>query len=212
MRQLLLAIALAMLLWPVMALAQSCDNIIVEETLSPGAEAWVSVQPCPTCIKVETSCSSGDGIRVYGNGLFLGECGGALGTFYARGALSSTLTLLNAGDVTSTAQITVTCDATASGQSDPPLPTPTPWLIPTPTPPEGGYQGQGANPSFLAIDLGGDPTDPASPSGQWLGYGKDTVSLINGGNLLYIVGGILSAGMVLSWAIDQVKNPKTWGG
>jgi len=196
---------------PVPSAPQPCNNIFLEQQLEPGGEAWLDIQPCPTCIEVETVCSNGDGIRLYGNGLFLGECGDALGTFYARGALSSTLTLLNAGDVTATAQITVTCDSSASGQSNPPFPTPTPWLIPTPTAPISGYAGQGSNPAFLALDLGGDPTDPGSPAGQWLGYGQDTVSLINGGNLLYIVGGILTASMVLAWAIDQVKSPRKWG-
>lgn len=42
----------------------------------------------------------------------------------------------------------------------------------------------------------------------WLGIGKDTVSLVNGGNLLYVIAAIGVAGMVLGWAIEKIKHPE----
>jgi hypothetical protein len=35
------------------------------------------------------------------------------------------------------------------------------------------------------------------------GYAEDTVDLVNQGNLLYITGAIMSAGMILVWAITR---------
>ena len=56
--------------------------------------------------------------------------------------------------------------------------------------------------------FGGSLNDQASAINTWLGYAEDTVNLVNQGNLLYIVGAILSAGMILGWAINTLKNPK----
>ncbi|MCD4737782.1 MAG: hypothetical protein K8R89_00790 [Anaerolineae bacterium] len=191
---------------PAPSAPQACNSIVLTETLSPESERWIDIQPCDTCIEATVECSSTAEVHVYGNGLFLGECGSVLTSFYTRGALSSTLTLLNTAAITTTAQLNITCDSVFGGQSDP-LPTPTIWLIPTPT--TNPYQGQG-DPPLLGIDFGGDPADPNSPSGQWLGHGKSFIDMVNSGGLLYTFGGILSASMVLSWAIGQVKNPRDW--
>jgi len=80
-------------------------------------------------------------------------------------------------------------------------------MTPPPTPQIAYAQDTGLPvPSF-----GGSLNDPDSPINMWIGYAEDIIDLINRGNLLYIIGAIMGAGVVLAWAIQQVRNPKSWG-
>jgi hypothetical protein len=44
----------------------------------------------------------------------------------------------------------------------------------------------------------------------WLEHARTTIALVDAGNVLWVIGGVGMAGLVLGWAIDQVKNPKSW--
>jgi len=106
---------------------------------------------------------------------------------------SMIVTVDGEGAVTPTPQPTLT-----------PFPTPTP--VPTPDISEGFSEtfgdtygtlsGSGALPSF-GIDVE-----------TWLFYARKIIATINRGNLLYVVGGVLMAALVLGWAISQIKNPR----
>lgn len=41
----------------------------------------------------------------------------------------------------------------------------------------------------------------------WLGVAEQTVASVNRGNILYMIAGILVAGVILEWVINKVKNP-----
>lgn len=99
----------------------------------------------------------------------------------------------------------------------PELPTPIPTLTPRPTPtPPGtpdigeGWDEYGGSFSLHRREMSGSGILPdfGGTISQWLFYARKTVEMINAGNLLYVVGGILLASLVVSWVIDQVKNPR----
>jgi ribonucleotide reductase alpha subunit len=164
-----------------------------------------------------TSCSVDDPtieVLVYGNGVRIGVCssGSSSNEFYSRSPLSDTITLINTSYTTGTSlsSLSVGCaSAQASGELPYPTPTPIPLMTPPPTP-EIEFTSQGVNASQLlpAWTFGGSLNDQASAINTWLGYAEDTVDLVNQGNLLYITGAIMSAGMILVWAINTLKNPK----
>lgn len=166
---------------------------------APG-ESWHNLSIDADCQTANITCAGGEA-SVYVNGAFLGECGSALEDFYTRGPFTSTLTLYNPGE---TLTLTLQVDCGTFYQQGATLPTPTPWVMHPPSqtyqiPGENGIMGGGASLPLPNFYSGVD---------QWLGVGKDTVDLVNGGNLLYVIAGIGLAGMVLGWAIEQIKNPK----
>lgn len=160
----------------------------------------------PNCETAEVSCSSSGDPWVYANGLKLGRCSSMPATFASRQTMTDTVVL--ADTATFTASAGIECVDTW-GQTSPITPT-----MPTlPTPPEPSTDTLGAlgSPGGVSIpmpDFGGDLGDPGSPINRWLGYATSTINSVNTGNLLYIVGAVASAGMVLSWAIRRVRNPK----
>jgi hypothetical protein len=187
------------------------------QTLPPNSPVTIerSLENCS--MAQVTSCSVDDPsltVLVYGNGVRIGVCasGSSSSEFYSRSPSSDTITLINTSYTTSTdvSSINVSCvSAQASGE----LPYPTPTPIPLPTPPptpdiEVHIQGASVADILPPNSFGGSLNDQASAINTWLGYAEDTVDLVNQGNLLYIVGAILSAGMILGWAINTLKNPK----
>jgi hypothetical protein len=161
------------------------------------------------CEEIETvTCSATGPAWSWGNGQRLGTCGEEEGGFYTRYPLSNTLTLLNREDVTNTVEIALYCRVYLGGASWEPIP-PTPTLAPFPQLPTATgtitdpLSGAGIGDPFLGITF-------AQDYDQWLGYGQETINLINGGNVLFIVGAVGMAGLVLAWGIDQVKNPRSW--
>lgn len=159
------------------------------------------------CELAEFECTGSIDLEIYINGIFKGACGQTY-EFQPRGIYTDTLTIYNAGGM-SRAQppvdiTVVTCNSgvTSFGVTSP---TPTPWIMHPPSqtfevPGESQIMGGGG--SGLPL-----PNFYASVE-TWLGIGKDTVDLINSGNLLYVLAAISVAGMVLSWAINQIKNPR----
>lgn len=47
-----------------------------------------------------------------------------------------------------------------------------------------------------------------SAPGGWLWWAQTTINSVNRGNLLFVIGGILLAAVIIGWVIDQVKNPR----
>jgi hypothetical protein len=47
-----------------------------------------------------------------------------------------------------------------------------------------------------------------SSPGGWLWWAQTTINSFNRGNLLFVIGGIILAAVMIGWIIDQVKNPK----
>lgn len=97
----------------------------------------------------------------------------------------------------------------------PVMPTPIPTLAPYPTmtPPStpdiaAGFSGDGFATHRREMSGAGLLPNFAGTIDQWLFYARKTVQIINAGNLLYVVGAILLAGIVVGWVIDQVKNPR----
>lgn len=173
----------------------------VQVIAEPG-ESWHDLAIAADCQTASVSCTGGEA-SIYVNGAFLGECGSTLADFYTRGPFSSTLTLYNPGE---TLTLTLEIDCGTFYQQGATLPTPTPWVMHPPTqtyeiPGESGIMGGG---------IGGGLPLPNFYAGvdTWLGIGKDTVSLVNGGNLLYVIAAIGVAGMVLGWAIEKIKHPE----
>jgi len=155
------------------------------------------------------SCSTSGNPYVYANGLQIGECISASMplTFSCRPQMTNTITLLSDTyfDV-----YTVSVDCLAA-LSDPVIITPTVDLTtPEPITLTLGQESVIAGSGFLGIDFGGSLSNPNAPVNKWLGYATDFIGIVNSGNLLYIIGAIATAGAVLSWAIAQVRNPKSW--
>jgi len=93
-------------------------------------------------------------------------------------------------------------------------PTPVPTLTPFPTPTvpatpdlSEGF-GAGFDDTFGTLSGSGALPPFSLDVNVWLFYGRKVIQMINRGNLLFVMGGILMAGLVLGWAIDQVKNPR----
>lgn len=157
------------------------------------------------CELAEFECVGSIDLEVYINGIFMGSCGQTY-EFYPRGIYTDTLTVYNAGSMYRAQPLTdtVTCNSGAESFGVT-LPTPTPWIMHPPSqtfeiPGESQIMGGGGE----GLPL---PNFYASVE-TWLGIGKDTVNLVNSGNLLYVLAAISVAGMVLSWAINQIKNPR----
>ncbi len=170
----------------------------VAAQVAPGAERSIEISALGgLCTEGVLTCSGAD-VSVYVNGLWVGTC--AEVGFYPRGLYSDTITLVNTGETTQTITVSTGCGSMFS--FDAPLPTPTPYIM---HPVSGSYAPM---PGFLGLEFGGDVNNPNAPVNEYLDRAEDVISLVNRGNLLYIVGGVLVAAMLLSWAIEQVKNPK----
>jgi len=155
-------------------------------------------------VSVDGCTSTGSDTTLYANGLRLGGCDGVTiyDTFLTRYPLSNTLTLINGDSVTHTASISMSCEIVVGAQSWT-LPA-TPTLPPFPTPEE-------TTVTFGIQSDGGIPMPDFYNTYQtWLDHARSTVDLVNQGNFLFIFGGMGMAGLVLAWAIDQVKNPRSW--
>lgn len=187
------------------------------QTLPPNSPVNVEWNGGNCTMAQITSCSVADPslqVLVYGNGVRIGVCanGSSSSEFYSHGPSTDTITLVNTSYTSSTdvAALSVVC-VTAGASGELPYPTPTPIPLPTPPPTpdiEVHIQGASIGDILPPNSFGGDLNDQASAINTWLGYAEDTVDLVNQGNLLYIVGAILSAGMILGWAINTLKNPK----
>jgi len=165
--------------------------------VAPGAETAVELAALGLlCTGGELACSSVGDFDVYVNGAWVGNC--ATGAFTPRGAYSDTVTVFNTGVSTATVTLSSVCGSIASIEGD--FPTPTPWIM---HPPDVEQQGAG-----FQSPLGAALPDFGGGVDTWLGIGEDIVNLVNRGNLLYIMGGISVAGMVLAWAISEIKNPR----
>lgn len=162
-----------------------------------------------------TSCnvSSDVEVLIYANGIRVGVCGsGSYSQFYSRGLYTDSITLVNTSYTSSTqlSGLSIECETGFSGQSQQIDPTATPILVtPQPIPDFSGQSSGDSNPIPMP-SFGGDLSDPNSPVNLWLGYAQDTIDMVNHGNLLYIIGAIAGAGAVMVWAIQQVKNPRSW--
>jgi len=167
--------------------------------VAPGAETAVELAALGLlCTGGELACSSAGTFDIYVNGAWVGNC--ATGAFTPRGAYADTITLINTG--ASTASITLSSACASMASMDMGFPTPTPWIMHPPEVEDSGAGFQSQTP------LGGILPDFGGGVDTWLGIGEDTVNLVNRGNLLYIMGGISVAGMVLAWAISEIKNPR----
>lgn len=96
-------------------------------------------------------------------------------------------------------------------------PTPIPTLTPIPTataPAAVGVEGLSSGFGMTFTEVYGTLSDNgmipdfAVDQAQWLFYGRKWLQFMNQGNLLYVMGGVLMAVLVLKWAIDRVKNPR----
>lgn len=148
------------------------------------------------CTRGRADCWADMPLEMYVNGLHAGTCTGAP-LFTPRGLYSDTVTLFNGTGAPVAYNLSTTCEQFAAQTILPP--TPTPVLLHPVT-----------NTAFLPSNRWG--LDFTFKQGRlpWLDFATETVQLVNTGNLLYIVSGILVATMVLGWAIDKVKNPKPW--
>jgi hypothetical protein len=187
------------------------------QTLPPNSPVNIERNVANCAIAQVSSCTVDDPsltVLVYGNGVRIGVCssGSSSSEFYSRSPSSDTITLINTSYTTSTdlSSISVSCvSAQASGDLPYPTPTPIPLMTPPPTPDiEVQMSGASVGQILPAQSFGGSLNDPNSPINQWLAYAEDTVDMVNRGNLLYIMAAILSAGMILGWAINTLKNPK----
>ncbi len=161
------------------------------------------------CVEAESSCvTSNSSVFLYANGLRIGACGDDPAQFAARPVMSNTLVMLADEDF-ALYGLDVQCTKylTASEATTVTVELVEPHAI---TPTSTGAMVLSGNGGFMGLRMGGDLNDPGSPINVWLGYAMDVVNLVNQGNLLYIVGGIMSAALVLKWAIDQVRNPSMW--
>lgn len=96
-------------------------------------------------------------------------------------------------------------------------PTPIPTLTPLPTPSQPssvtleelseGF-GEGFLDSYGTLSSEGIIPDFGLDHEQWLFAGRKWLQFLNQGNLLYVMGGVLLAILVLRWAIDRLKNPR----
>jgi hypothetical protein len=62
----------------------------------------------------------------------------------------------------------------------------------------------GASLDGVLPDFSGGFSDP----GGWLYWAQVTINSVNRGNLLFVMGGIILASLLIAWIIDQVKNPR----
>lgn len=157
---------------------------------------------------IDTCTAAGsDDVRLYANGLNVGTCVSVPATFSARPLYTNTITLL-ASDVFTLYQIDVSCSeyltVEALGPITPTLPVPVVITVPQ------GSQAVLDGGGFLGIKFGGSLSDPGSPINTWLGHATSFLAIINRGNLLYIVGAVGTAGMILAWAIHTVRHPETF--
>lgn len=149
---------------------------------------------------------------------------------HSEDALSGNLEDLNAGDPdhyytlwgTSTEwtephYLTVTVSSLVVVYSTPtPVPTLTPipkiTSVPTLGPPPTVDVSAGMSSTFTLVHRemsgAGILPDFGATIGQWLFWAQKTVDIVNQGNLLFVVGGILLATLVIGWVIDRVKNPR----
>lgn len=120
------------------------------------------------------------------------------------------------GSVTLT--VTVACDPVIGGFTLPPVPTPPPYptLPLTLTAPIsgqfgalGGIQGEG---STMPGPHSGLPLpDVGADASIWLGRANQVINLVTlNKSLLFISGAISLAGMIIGWAIKELRNPKDW--
>lgn len=169
-----------------------------------GEEVEIVTPPLDAlCTRGRVECWADTPLEMYVNGLYVGECPGAP-LFTPRGLYSDTVTLLGG---TAVYNVSTTCEQFGAQTILPP--TPTPWIMHPPTQTyEVPVQGQGGGDVGILRTRGGLPLPNFYHTvDTWLGVGRDTVRIVNGGNLLYVVAAISVAGMVLSWAIKQIKNP-----
>lgn len=105
-------------------------------------------------------------------------------------------------------EITFTINLTTTA----PTPTPTVTPIPTMAPPSAVDLSEGFDAGFDDTygTLSGEGVLPpfSFDESQWLFYARKIINIVNQGNLLYVIGGILLAILVLGWMIEQVKNPR----
>ncbi len=97
-----------------------------------------------------------------------------------------------------------------------PIPTLTPF--PTPTPPiasgttitelSSGFNVVTFTQYYGVLSSEGIVPDFGLDHEQWLFAGRKWIQFLNQGNLLYVMGGVLLASLVLKWAIDRIKNPR----
>jgi hypothetical protein len=158
------------------------------------------------CTSASVNCFSADNPWIYANGVKLGRCLSDTLAFDSRPTYTNTIILADTQSFS--ASVNVTCNDLSGFAGS--VFTPTMPTLPTPPPPPTDTMGaMGATgPSIPMPEFGGDLGDPNSPINRWLGHATSTINSVNRGNLLYIVGGVASAGMILTWAIQRVKNPK----
>lgn len=149
------------------------------------------------CDRGMVKCESFPTLDLYVNGLYQGPCEGDEYPFYPRGIHSDTVSLVNTTAISASFEVSTRCDYfTSLG---------TTFEVPVPTVMHPVTASMSSPGSFLGIDF-------RYQGGQlpWLERAKQFITIINSGNLLFIISGIFMAGMVLSWAIQQVKHPKSW--
>lgn len=67
---------------------------------------------------------------------------------------------------------------------------------------------EGFTESFGLLSGYGIIPDFGASYNDWLFAARKWIQVINQGNLLYVMGGILMAVLVLRWAVDRLKNPR----
>jgi len=158
-------------------------------------ETEIQLAALGACREAVVECNSSyTETDLYVNGLYVGKCAGE-STFYPRQLYSDTALLVTGGG-TATVEIQSRCESVIA-QDVPTFPTPTPSVMHPVT-------------STFVMPSNRWGIDFTFQDGElpWLNIGTDLIELVNAGNLLYIMGGILLATLVLSWAINKVKNPQ----
>lgn len=161
------------------------------------------------CEEIDTvSCTSSGGAWLYANGRRLCECGGACSGFYTRYPLTNTLTVFNREAVSNTVEIFLECRIYVGGMSFEMIPA-TPTMYPFPQLPEEPMDTLG----IASIEGSGVPVPNFGESARYnavLEYARKTINSVNKGNFLWVFAAVSMAGIVLTWAIKEVRNPRSW--
>lgn len=187
-------------------------------------ETYEGALELPTGYDFKIICQ-GDGnlnYLAYINGLRFSRCMDEDSTsFKSRTPREDTLTIIPRWEpFGASARLTVTilCDALIGGFTLPPVPTPPPY----PTLPVtltqtitgefgslGGFQGDGG--AIRGSHSGLPLPDVGADASIWLGRANQVINLVTlNKSLLFISGAISLAGMIIGWAIKELRNPKDW--